>query len=358
MRFDSQTILSIGIWAGCLGLLAAPVNLRGSGAPDWAGDENTTHQVFRFTTPATTTGPETAANPYGDPVAVITVSEPVGVGWQDPNNPFALSGVSEDGAWDLGPGGSIALTIPYVPPELPATGVERLDIYARVVAYQNPMALPQVDVPGLELEEIEETIVLLQPDVIGRYMEIQWTARAADLVADSFTLLLQATSQGGLVDSVEIHTRFHPAAEPPVGFSAWAEALYPEVTDPAARAFGADPDGSGIPNGLKYYLGLDRAATGPALRCEGMEANRLLFSHRNKSGETPDAAGSYQWSTDLTQWHEGGGEADGLTVEFDFPEEGLHPAMEGRQLVAALAEPELPSRLHVRLRVTKTEEGS
>jgi hypothetical protein len=355
MTFYFRTMIQLGYLVGCLGLLNAPMTLWGSVGPDWAGDAHTTRQVFRFTTPAIATGAETVANPYGIPFAVVTVSEPLGAGWQDPASPFAISGVSEDGAWDLGPGGSIALTIPYVSPEVLAVGGERLDIYARVVAYQNPLALPEVEVPGSVLEDVTETIALLQPDILGQHMEIQWTARATDMAATTVTLLIGAKSQGGLVDSVEIHTRFHPVSVPSASFGAWAAAFYPEPFDPAARAFEADPDGIGIPNGLTYYLGLNRGYFGPALRSEGTEANRLLFSHRRQSVETPDVVGSYQWSTDLARWHEGGEEGDGLTVDFGFPEAGIHPIQEGWLLVAAIAEPELPPRLHVRLRVVKTE---
>jgi hypothetical protein len=284
--------------------------------PSWSGDSGTTHAGYQFTTNAVNPPPEGLVNPYGTPSATISVSEPLGAGWQDPSFSFTISGVNADGAWDLGPDGSIAITLPMAPENADPGLFYRVEFYVYAVAYEIPVQLPVISAPGLSLENISSNSVIVKQDTLGRYKGITWTAEAEVLSGNTVTLLLAATSAGALIDSVDIYTRYTLLGEPTYVYDAWTTANFPDVTDPSIIGFEASPDSDGISNGLKYFLGRERNATGPVISIESADTSSMVFRHtRNKTG-TPDVIGAYQWSSDLINWQADGENANGISVNF------------------------------------------
>lgn len=284
--------------------------------PTWAGEAGTTWQAYQFTTDSTQPVPEMLDNEYGAPTAAVTVTSPFGTGWQDPAVAFSTPGVDADGAWDIGPAGSIAISLPMAPPNDDPGLFYRVDFHVYVIAYEIPVALPVISAPGLVLEGVASSSVVVKQETIGRYKGLTWTAAADILSGNTATILLTATAAGAVVDSVTIHTRYTRMGEPGFVYAAWTEANYPGVTDPAIIGFEAAPDLDGIGNGLKYYLGWTRGRSGPVMLVESAAPAALVFRHtRNKTG-TPDISGAYEWSSDLVSWHGDGETAGGLAVAF------------------------------------------
>jgi hypothetical protein len=285
--------------------------------PSWAGEGNTASQVYQFTSNDPQPAPEILDNAYGQPSAGITVTAPFGTGWQDPALSYSISGVEADGAWDLGPDGSVVVTVPLAPASTDPGIFYRVEFYLYVVAYENPVALPVVNVPGLVLEDVASSTSLVKTDILGRYTAITWSAVADVPEGNTASLAFTATSQGALIDSIAVYTRHTVVGEPEHQYSSWVEAQYPGISDPALTGFGAAPDGDGIANGLRYFLGRERGDSGPVLELEQADGGSLIFVHtRNKTG-TPDVSGAYEWSRDLVSWYADGETAAGISIAFN-----------------------------------------
>lgn len=222
----NQPTMKILIRSRCrAGLSAALVTLFGvaslQGAvipkPVWFGDANTTYQSYTFSTSSTTPAPETLTNPYGTPDMEITVVPYIGVGtgYQDPSDPLDIHRV--DGAWDLGPDGSIAIDVPVAP--TPGAGESYIVDVVVSVVYEPTAGLYNV------------------PDIIYTPSSIASTTEKSDWEADGFffwglktsettignvpteliNVLVDATGDtGSLIDTVEVHTRYTLVPEPQV----------------------------------------------------------------------------------------------------------------------------------------------
>lgn len=99
------------------------------------------------------------------------------------------------------------------------------------------------------------------------------------------------------------------------GYDAWRDAEYPGETDPAVIGFAAAPFGQALPNGFRYYLGNSRSDA-TVLTLVGEDGGEWIFRHTRVEPARADVGESYEWSTDLENWHEGGESHEGVTVDF------------------------------------------
>lgn len=331
--------------------------IAGATTPSWVGEPSTTAQIYRFTTNNPNPLPEELANPHGLPEAVVSVNPPQGEGWFGPNSFFP--GVDNEGTWDLGPSpdGFITVTLPFAPPQFDPGLFYELELFIYLVAYEIPVALPEVVLPGLEPTNVSSSVVTVKQDTIGRYRGLTWTASVTVPEGNGMTIRFAATASGALVDSIAIHTRYTLAGEPSGlvdSFAAWVGRTYPAETNPAVIGFTASPDGDGLPNGLKYFLGLERGETMPALLIAAFEQSALTLTHPRSKKILPDISARYQWSTDLITWHDSGAPDSGVRVDFT-PEviDESHPDREIVRVIAAVTEG-APLAFFVRLFVTQT----
>ena len=79
--------------------------------PAWYGEPGSTRTDYIFDNASLTPAPSLTENPFGSPAATVTLGQ-FAAGWQRPNT-YDLSGVDNDGAWDLGKAGSISVTVPF-----------------------------------------------------------------------------------------------------------------------------------------------------------------------------------------------------------------------------------------------------
>jgi hypothetical protein len=108
-------------------------------APTWRGQEGTTHQEWRFDTPANPAVPEVISNQYGSAVAAISVGG-MGSGWLDQLPAMG----TQTGYWDIsGQGGAIVIDIDNRPVPLAYK-----EIWIQVTYYKDLTQAPLVDVPG------------------------------------------------------------------------------------------------------------------------------------------------------------------------------------------------------------------
>lgn len=345
------TVFSRGIVASIF-----PVAGLSAEQPEWAGEEGTSRQVYRFTSENAEPLPETLNNPHGSPDASVLVTEPFGSGWQDPSDPFSLSGVEEDGAWDLGPQGNITVSVPFAE-EAPANGgSHQLEFFVRFVAYETPVALPVVEMPGglvLEDEEMDTTIV--KQEDLGRYVATTWSAVTDVADANETTFVFAATDDGALIDLLDIHTRLLSADDSLQGFEGWANEAYPDSDDLAVTGFNAAPEGDGIPNGVKYFLGRQPGNSGPVTVPVNSGSNNFTFTHTRNKKSTDDVEAAYEWSTNLRQWHGEGASADGVSVSFSSAVSEQSDEDFDVITVTANGSPSMPGSLFVRLKVGKVK---
>lgn len=74
----------------------------------------------------------------------------------------------------------------------------------------------------------------------------------------------------------------------------------------AQPGFTQDADGDGVPNGVEHILGTSPAARSASLTEITKPANGLKFRHSRSNAIIPGITHSYQWSTDLVNWHSSG----------------------------------------------------
>ena len=197
---------------GSLSLKAAIV-LPG---PTWAGDADTTFQSYTFTTSSTTAAPENVTNPYGTPEMLVTVVPFIGVGtgYQDPSDPGKI--YFQDGAWDLGPDGSILFDIPVAPPVGSGLGYI-VDVFVNVI-YEPTSFI--YNVPDVLYTPASVASTTVNPSYTVDVDGFPWGLLTSETTIGStptelIQVLVDATgSNGSLIDTVEIHTRYQVIPEP------------------------------------------------------------------------------------------------------------------------------------------------
>ncbi|MCW1883626.1 hypothetical protein OKA04_02730 [Luteolibacter flavescens] len=80
--------------------------------------------------------------------------------------------------------------------------------------------------------------------------------------------------------------------------------------------FDEDPDRDGLSNGIEHVLGSDPASPGQGLRdVLASAAGSFSFRHSRSNALASDVSASYEWSTDLVNWHASGeSSAEGVTA--------------------------------------------
>lgn len=188
------------ILAVCLpGLSSAIVTV-----PSWEGEPNSTFASYTFTTGDRTAPPEASTNPYGAPSLLVEDEQIFGTGWQDPDEPFKLTRVAGEGAWDLGQEGRLSITIPIA--SAGDTSTKPLEFFVNVVWYLGPVNTPIFTVDGHAPTTSAFESELVELDGAGSWRRTVWQASFDDYEADTATLVLQAPSNGSVIDSVTIYS--------------------------------------------------------------------------------------------------------------------------------------------------------
>lgn len=134
----------------------------------------------------------------------VFVDSPMGVGWVDPEGPNQSFTRGDSGAWDLGPAGSIAVTVP-----LWDVGNETRDVEfaVNVVAFDGFFDLPTFSIVGHEMTGLdlqEQTLESTPP--WESWKSRSWSGTLGGIVAEELTFLISAhPSSGSLVDTLELY---------------------------------------------------------------------------------------------------------------------------------------------------------
>jgi len=175
------------------------------------------------------------------------------------------------------------------------------------------------------------------------------TLPATDLVWDRLAFSDYASNSsnwdeirwGDSFDSVTLGT-------PPANtFAGWIDG-YPVGS---LDGFDDDPDGDGLENGVENFLGSNPSVSNPGVREVSRAGSVLSFQHPQNASPASDVLASYQWSSDLANWHASGQSSGGTTVNFtaipNSPEDGITS-------VTATVGGVVPARLFTRIRVVSS----
>ena len=192
--------------------MAGPEQAAAGQPPPWSDDVATTEAVFRFTTPDLLAEPEEERNAYGSAVAAVGLGA-FAAGWQDPEDPIALSGVEGDGAWDLGQAGMITLEVPVGP--APQLG-DRHDVrlWVKVIGFSGLTSMPDLVQPEAPQGGYEEEQGVVAPDTLGAWLFHSWEGLIEDVGAGPLTVVILAPNNGSLIDQLEVHTQLLVNGEP------------------------------------------------------------------------------------------------------------------------------------------------
>jgi len=134
--------------------------------------------------------------------------------------------------------------------------------------------------------------------------------------------------------------------------AAYAEEGPGQVT---LTGFSDDPDDDGIPNGIERYFGTNPTEANAAFELVP-GAVPPVFRHSRTLSPPADLVASYQWTTDLRNWHASGETAGGVTVHLD-PVTAKEPGPMGDLVeIAPIIVGNSPPTLFLRMRVKRTSE--
>ena len=205
-----STLLILG---GSSALLSAATPV-----PDWFGGPFSTRYGWTFDSDDLTPAPAIADNAHGSPASTVTLTE-FADGWQDPGSSIPeLTGVTMDGAWDLGMSGDIAIDLQFAAsPPAPGTHY-RVDLQVYVIAYQGLIALPSLDVVGLPSEELALEQSTLAPDPVFPFFSwegMAWTGTYDNLATNDLSIRVSAPADNtSVVDAIEVSTTYTVVPEP------------------------------------------------------------------------------------------------------------------------------------------------
>lgn len=185
--------------------------------PSWYGDSNTTRQGYTFTSGSLSPTPEIHENPYGTPVATVVLGT-FSDGWQDPLAPYDLAGVDDDGAWDLGKGGTINLTFQIAPFAAAPGTTYRVDFQVYTVAYYGITALPSLDTLGLSANDLTLTQNTVANDPLfpgATWQGLKWTGYFENQTSSTISFQIKAPANNtSVVDTFEVFTLVTVIPEP------------------------------------------------------------------------------------------------------------------------------------------------
>jgi lysophospholipase L1-like esterase len=128
---------------------------------------------------------------------------------------------------------------------------------------------------------------------------------ASGLVVGSNTVTVRVTAQNGSTTNDYLVTINRLALQP---FDLWKQANFgDQANNPAVAGDLADPAGDGVPNILKYALGLDprTAASADSLPTKGLEGAQLTLTYTKIKSAT-DISYQVVWSPNLISWSQDG----------------------------------------------------
>jgi len=185
--------------------------------PAWYGQANTTREGYEFTNASLTPAATLLENANGTPAAVVSLGS-FADGWQDPANPVQLSGVAQNGAWDLGTAGAITVQCAVAANPPVAGTFYRIDFEVYVVAYKGITALPSLNTLGLAANDLTltQTTVAVDPVFPGATWEgLKWTGYFDNVSTNTVSFAAQSpTNNTSIVDTYEVFTRATLVPEP------------------------------------------------------------------------------------------------------------------------------------------------
>ncbi len=183
------------------------VPLEGQPAPSWADDPGSTWQRYIF--PDDLMGAEQFDNEFGTPVlqVVLDNSTGFGSGWHHPDDPGSLTRDDNEGAFELGPDGSITVSVPFAGI---SGGSYTVEYFVNLVYDVESFLAPTLTVSGsiaddVTLENgIEESFLL-------SWTRATYTGTLGDVSEDTLHFVASTPGStenyGALVDTFEVYTR-------------------------------------------------------------------------------------------------------------------------------------------------------
>ena len=115
-----------------------------------------------------------------------------------------------------------------------------------------------------------------------------------------------------------------------------------------------DPDKDGVPNGLENLFGTTPSGFSSGLNQVSGNVSTLVFQHSLSNSPVNDLTGSYQWSTNLTNWNSSGAsqEATTVTITSTILNDTMAPANDLVEVSATVSTGSAP-KLFVRYKATQ-----
>ena len=182
--------------------------------PSWSGEAGTTHFTYQFSTGDSTPAPDIAQSGFSSPVLTVMPGF-ASSGWQDPGAEFTSPGVENDGAWDLGNGGVISISLPVAAAAASLGTTYRIDFVVYAVSFIVPNSLPAMSALGLSpQDEVIQDSTVEQAPPLSRWDSRTWTGYYEGVASDTITFNITAPTNGSTIDSFEVYTRLTVVPEP------------------------------------------------------------------------------------------------------------------------------------------------
>lgn len=196
-------------WVVLIGLAASVTSMGSVFVPDWAGDADATSAYYSFPTAANPLIPDAETNLFGAVQSQLVLGGPNGIGWGDPNDPFALTRLDDTGTWSIDSDGYMSFIVPVADGSLsPYT----LELVIDVIAYQGITQLPAIEVAGSVIDfGVDQYIEEVDPLFPAASWQHQvWTGTVSIASSSGVSLNINGTAGGSVIDRVSIYTQAIP----------------------------------------------------------------------------------------------------------------------------------------------------
>ena len=130
-------------------------------------------------------------------------------------------------------------------------------------------------------------------------------------------LITPASNSTGSINALALYQE--GVTPPDDTYSTWINSFaFTGFVDPDLSPSG-DPDNDGVPNDVENLFGTSPEVFSAGLTTVSSDGSNLVFQHTLSTTPASDLTGSYEWSTDLSNWNASGVSADGTTVTFGAP---------------------------------------